>query len=373
MSRNLAIYFDMSTTCHKIRGVGARRIVQELVQCIESGEYAPGEMIGTEMQLVRSRRMSRSAVRRAVDALEREGLIERRPGVGLFVAAKSLAAQTLYVVVPTLHSVQCVDVVAGAKRVVEREGGQLLVQNAEGRMQDELERIRALPDSPAAGAILVSLHHPSFVEELVTLKQAGFPFVVVDQEPQEVDVPCVSGDNVAGGRLAAQYLMELGHRRVTFIGVLKHQTARERFEGFRDAILDAGMPFNRHLVVDLPVQGVLAGSDTQVATCIDRILGDGDVPTGVFCDSDAVAVGVYKALRDCGIAVPTEMSVIGYDNSPYCDAMDPPLTSVDQHSAEMGQTAMNMLLTQLNGGELKNRHRRVSCNLIKRDSVAPQT
>ena len=222
---------------------------------------------------------------------------------------------------------------------------------------------------PSRGAVIV-LVDPS-QRQLVTLESAGIPVVLVDPVSRPAsDVPSLGVTNWDGGRSAAQHLRELGHTSVGIIGGNRdHLYGRARIDGFCSEF-DHGGGYS--------VRIAYADWDRTVAHAeAHHMLRDpAQRPTGIFACSDVIALGVYDAARDLGIAVPTDLSVVGFDDVPEAQWANPPMTTVHQPIADMGAAAVQLLLRTRarrggDGGALQSRRLELSTSLMVRESTAP--
>jgi len=320
--------------------------IQRLRSGILHGRLEPGARIGTEAAFAQKWGLARNTVRRAVDTLIREGLLERRPGKGLYVRSPSTVTGVVQVVVPSTAWEYSLAIARGAQRAGAQAGIQIQIYDAHGRMDLDLEVIRRLPDRLMDGAIIISLHHPRFSEVLFELKAATFPFVLVDQRLRDLDVPTVEIDNYQGGYLVGQTLAEMGHRRVAFLGPMNLQILNERLNGFRDAMLDGGVLFDRSLIIDLGGEGLTDYMD-HVDVCVEVItaaLDRRDRPTAMFDACGDVAPQVYRAARRLGIRIPEDLSVVTFEE---LDFLEPEVTGLRPPWQEVGRRALEMLVRQM--------------------------
>lgn len=344
-------------------------LAQRIRKSILQGDLKPGEWIGSEHDLARQASISRMSVRKASEILLEEGLIERRPGKGLFVRENHVATRTVQVVVPDLEYDQCVQIVRGAKKAGAERGVRVQVYDAHGSMELDIQVLRSLPRTCPQGAIIASWHHPRFAEVLYELKTQNYPFVLVDERLKDIEIPSVVADNYGGGYRAGKELIGLGHRRIAFIGNLVADTVRARLEGLRDAIADAGLPFDRSLVCDLQVEPT---GDWQAAIdrCTRQILSRSDRPSAIFFSNDAVAADAYRTLRSMKVRIPQQLSVVGFDDDPMCQYLEPTLTTVRQPSTQLGEAAMEMLLQRIANPRLVVENRVLPTTWVRRESVA---
>lgn len=199
------------------------------------------------------------------------------------------------------------------------------------------------------------------------LESRSIPFVVIDTEgepPQ--DVPTVGSNNWHGGLAATQHLLALGHRRIAMIsGPSDVLCSRARVDGYRSAHAEAGVPVDPQLIRwgDFLVEGGYRHA------C--ELLALPDPPTAVFAGSDLAALGVLRAAREIGTDVPSELSVVGYDNLPLTEWIWPALTTVDQPLVSMAVTATRMLVSLARGEDVPLRRVDLATELVVRASTAP--
>ncbi|GAA2179413.1 LacI family DNA-binding transcriptional regulator [Leucobacter tardus] len=194
-------------------------------------------------------------------------------------------------------------------------------------------------------------------------RRLGIPAVVLGTRAVQPDnVPVISSDEVAGGRLAAEHLIGLGHREVTFISA-PGATAAARERGYREAMGAAGHP-----AVVAPGAGTteIAGRE---ATAV--LLERGGRPTGLVTANDRMAVGALGALHRAGLSVPADVSLVGYDNSPLAAYDWVSLTTVDPDSATVGRSAGDALIDLIEGASSDAAMVLLEPRVVVRDSSGP--
>ncbi|GAA5165327.1 LacI family DNA-binding transcriptional regulator [Ornithinimicrobium tianjinense] len=194
------------------------------------------------------------------------------------------------------------------------------------------------------------------------LDKAGVPYVLALRcLPTGLNV---GTDDLLGGRLAAEHLLSLGHRRIGVIaGEDRASTGVERARGFLDACAEAGIAIPEHAVVPCRF------SVTEGARAAAVLLDAAPDVTAIFAASDNVALGAVGTLRERGLSVPDDVSLVGYNNLPMAASMPVPLTSVDSRLVEVGRGAMAALLDLLDGGRPSSL--RLAPELVVRASTAP--
>jgi DNA-binding LacI/PurR family transcriptional regulator len=204
-------------------------------------------------------------------------------------------------------------------------------------------------------------------EQRDQLRARGIPFVVFDPTRElPDDVPFVGATNWSGGRSATRHLTELGHRRIAMIaGPDDVLCCRARFDGYRSALEAANLPVDPALVVRTDL--------TQDAghTAARDLLSRPDRPTAVFASNDLQALGVYQAARAAGLRIPTDLSIVGFDDLPVAALVDPPLTTVRQPLTEMAIAATELALALGRGEEPPQLGLELATTLTVRNSTGP--
>jgi DNA-binding LacI/PurR family transcriptional regulator len=230
------------------------------------------------------------------------------------------------------------------------------------------------------GAIVYSCNPKS--SAVSWLMRRRLPLVFVDQAPAP-GIASINIDDRLGARAAAQHLVDLGHRRVAIVttgfagqfGVLADPleattayTERQRLLGWFDALDAAGI---KPTVVRQPH----VNPDEIGFSAAQTILGVGEPPTGILCFSDAIARGVIRALRDAGLQVPDDVSVVGFDDNPISRRITPALTTVRQDVDAKGRAAATALALAIDRAKTRpasrGRHLVLPTELVVRDSTAP--
>jgi LacI family transcriptional regulator len=203
------------------------------------------------------------------------------------------------------------------------------------------------------------------VAPTASVTDATIPVVAVDPHTGGTGPSTVEADNVGGARAATQHLIELGHRRIAHIrGRTDLVSAQLREQGYREALVAAGLPFDPDLV---RVGGYRAVETTDAAR---ELLTRYERPTAVFAANDLSAIRVIEIAGELGLRVPEDLSVVGFDNVPEAANAVPALTTVAQPLHLMGAEAVRLLLGLLAGGT-KEEHLLLPATLVVRASTAP--
>ncbi|HYN97904.1 MAG TPA: LacI family DNA-binding transcriptional regulator [Pilimelia sp.] len=208
------------------------------------------------------------------------------------------------------------------------------------RESRETHYLRLLEEQGVRG-ILVNPVSPS-LDRLKELSKRGTPVVLIDHRQDDPGLCTAAVDNVRGGQLAADHLLELGHRRIVYLNAeVDLFVLGERREGIRRAVAAAGGDAGV-VEVRIPPPANADGADQAV----ERVLALSPRPTGIICFNDTAALGVLRGLGRHGLAVPRDMSVVGYDDVQFAACLSPPLTTVRQPRYELGRAAAELLLSE---------------------------
>lgn len=170
----------------------------------------------------------------------------------------------------------------------------------------------------------------------------NMPIALIARDIPTVSVNSISIDDYVGGILAAQHLLELGHRQIGLI-VEDINCARERVRGFKHIIGQQGLHLDDRYIVTTEAT-VEKGRHAVVA-----LLSLPDAPTAVFATNDLLAIGAIQGARERDLMVPDDLSVIGFDNTILATITDPPLTTIAQPMEQMGRQIVDLLLKEING------------------------
>ncbi|WP_144124090.1 LacI family DNA-binding transcriptional regulator [Catellatospora sichuanensis] len=255
------------------------------------------------------------------------------------------------------------------------EGYHVLLCNSERDPARERRYIEELWSDGIRGIVLCS-SLPS-LEHVMPLVHQGLSLVAFDRTAQAGDPPSlvnIGVDNVIGAQLATRHLLELGHQRIAFVsGSVRSVNRRERYRGFTDALADAGLDPQQAIVWsgaseepygDLDVAGL-------GRTAVRDLLAGDRRPTAIVAINDMCALGISAGIRDAGLEVGRDISVVGFDDIVLADLASPALTTVRQPLADMAAEAFSQLRERLTGESTVGHSMLVRPELIVRASTGP--
>jgi LacI family transcriptional regulator len=256
-------------------------------------------------------------------------------------------------------------IMQGVQDVLETTGHRLVVFATHEDENLERRWLRRVLEQATDGILLLLPYERTGVARV--LIEHRIPFVAIgDRNDPNMSFPSIGSTIWQGGYMATEYLINLGHRRIGIItGPLSLRTSRARLAGYREALESANIPVDPALILE--GNYLLGDGYQQTCTMLDRT----DPPTAIFAGNDAQAAGVYRALYERDIKIPSTMSVIGFDDVMYSSQMAPPLTTIRQPLVEIGRMATNMLLRLIDSEALEATHVELSTTLVVRESCAP--
>jgi DNA-binding LacI/PurR family transcriptional regulator len=256
----------------------------------------------------------------------------------------------------------------GVVSLLSRSQYDLVIHNV-GTPEQRLTCFQDVPQSERADGVLVISLTPTD-EEADTLANTDIPVVLIDaHHPTLNDVHHqVAVDDVAGGQAATQYLIDLGHRKIGFIGdpidnPFNFTSSRDRYAGYQRALRRAEIPLRPEYYEEKPHGRHEARQSAR------KMLSLSDRPTSIFAASDTQAVGVLEAAREAGLRVPEDLSVVGYDDIELADIMG--LTTCRQLLFESGRRGVERLLETLREPETEPVYDVLPTELIVRDTTMP--
>jgi LacI family transcriptional regulator len=257
------------------------------------------------------------------------------------------------------------DVAEGIELAAESEGLSLFLCNSGQRPERESAHLELLQQHRVRGILITPVDPGS--ERLDEIRRRGTPVVIVDRIRHDQSFCSVAVDDVLGGRLAVEHLVDRGHTRVAFVGgPMELGQVRDRLEGARQAWADAGLPKADLLVLTTEALDVANGT-----TAGERLSGLASTrrPTAAFCANDLLALGLLQQAISAGIAVPSELAIVGYDDIEFAGAAAVPLTSVRQPRQRLGRTAAGLLHEELTDPDHRHQQVQFTPDLVARAST----
>lgn len=281
--------------------------------------------------------------------------------------ARSLAggrSNLIGVLVPALSNNYISEILRGIDEKLAEANYNLILYTTHRHQGKESSYVATILNGGADGLLLVvPLISSSYLD---ALREQDFPYVLIDQVDKTQKSCVVNGTNWQGAYEATQYLIELGHRQIGFIsGLAGLNSAAERYEGYMAALSDHGIPLRSEFIAESDFR------EHGGHVAAQQLLALPERPTAIFASNDMSAFGAVEAIREQGLRIPEDISVIGFDDIPQASIIYPKLTTVHQPLAQMGREAVSILLENMKNPKGEIRQVTLETQLIIRDSCCP--
>jgi len=357
------------------------QLQRQLRNLIFSGQWKPGTRLPSENQLHRNLNISRSTVRQAFSEARHEGLIERIPGRGTFVAEpapESRQKRLVAFIISDFESEREWELLKGVEAAASSNDCHVVFYNTRGSCREERRVLGQLSAQQFSGALLWSCVDARDEGAGRTLDDASLPpLVLMDRDSPALTGDVVTSDNYGGASLALGHMLALGHRRIVCVTheMAALTTVAERIQGYRDALQATCaaedkvwvMPTRVELSTERALQLGNDPASPPMRYLMER-LGE-ERPTAVFAINDLLALLVLRAAQALQIQVPDELSVVGFDNVEFSALMATPLTTVAQDFQTIGRSSFELLLERMEGISVPPRTLRVPVTLQVRNTT----
>lgn len=348
-------------------------IVESLRKDLGSGRYRPGARLPSEAELVRKFGVSRMTVVKAVQQLQQEGLLHRRPGSGSFAKAEvPNEAGTFGLLIPDLGTTEIFEPICrGMMRSPSIRSHSLSWGNALASSQhsEAAEQLcQRYIEQKVAGVFFAPLEFSSHRDDvngriLAALSNARIPVVLLDRDvvayPGRSDFDLVGLDNRRAGYVMTNHLAHQGGKHIAFMArVGSAETVESRIVGYREALYAQGQSFSGH--------AVLRG-DASDTSFLQNALKNSPIDS-VLCANDHTAANLMQTLIGLGVRIPEDVRIAGVDDVKYASLLPIPLTTFHQPCEEIGAAAMSAMLERINNPHLPPRSIRLNGTLIIRRS-----
>lgn len=280
--------------------------------------------------------------------------------------AQSLASKrsnAVGVLVPELHGPFFSVVLGAIEEELREHGKHVIITAGHSDAQQEKAGIEFL-ESRRCDALILYVFEVTD-DYIRSLRRLSIPVVLISRSVSGMADDCITLDNQLGGYLATRSLLEAGHREVASItGPLWKNDSRDRFDGYKKALEEYGVQVDPRLVYEGDYE------ENSGRRGMQQLLGEGVPFTALFCANDEMAAGAIAVARSHSIAIPDDLSIVGYDNVNFTRYMNPQLSTVDYPIEQMGRMAARCVLRDTYGHENLDIHYRFEPQLIQRDSIA---
>ena len=345
-------------------------IFEDMKKKIFTEDIKPGDKLPSENELAKKYNVSRQTVRKAIANLESAGYAYAEHGRGTFCSemlAHTKSSKNIAVVTTYLSDYIFPHLIKGIDEVMEKYGYSIMLKSTNNSRTGEARCLEELLTKDIEGLIIepskshMYCNNTSYFKKL---EEFSIPYLFIQGKYNQMDsVPHVIMDDEKGGYMVTKYMIDKGHRNI--IGVFKSDDCQgqNRHKGFVRALNEAGIPYDPDNVIWFYTED----RKSHPYTGIKQIVNSGKEFDGVVCYNDQTAMMVIRALNECGLKVPRDISITGYDNAQRGNNVGLQLTTIAHPQEELGVMAAEMLMDMIKGKE-GERHIVIDPVLIEGDT-----
>ncbi|MFD0696980.1 GntR family transcriptional regulator [Paenibacillus sp. GCM10027628] len=327
------------------------QLKQEILQWLHTGKLKAEDQMPSENEIAEQFQMSRQTVRQTFGELEQEGWLYRVQGKGTFVSTpqtqKGRDIQTIGILTTYISDYIFPHIVRGAEAALRNKGYRLLLSSTDNDKEKEKESLNMMMSQPLSGLIVEptkSAEGNPNLSYYLSLDFHNIPYLMINERYPEMNCPSLIVDDEEGGFLAAQHLIELGHKRIAGLFKTDDLQGVNRLKGFIRAHRHYQIPLSPDLVIHYTTEEKTQKPYENTLS----MLGQGEErPTAFVCYNDELAVHLLEAIRKLGLQVPQDVSLVGFDDSMLATATEVKLTTLSHPKTDMGVDAAELLIDMI--------------------------
>jgi LacI family transcriptional regulator len=249
---------------------------------------------------------------------------------------------TIGIIIPHINRYFFSSVIRGIEDVAYGAGYNVLICQSYDSYEREKAIVETLINGKVDGLMVSLASGTQDLKHFQLVQSKGLPLIFFDRVPVSMDVNKVEIDDFAGACKAVEHLISQGCKRIAYFSGPKHVSIyHNRFEGYKAALVKNNLPFEESLIFE---GAITRDTGEKAAIEISKMK---PLPDGIFSSGDYSAMGAVLKFKELGIKVPRQIAIVGFANEPYDDMIEPGLSSVDQHSIEMGHSVAKLFLDEI--------------------------
>ncbi|MDC3416876.1 GntR family transcriptional regulator [Aquibacillus salsiterrae] len=356
-----------------------KAIKQAIKSKILDGTYAPNQKLHSESEMIKEFGVSRHTVRLAIGELANEGWLYKIQGSGTFCADRSKvmklnpSQKNIAIVTTFISDYIFPTIIRGAESFLSQESYNVSIFNTKNDYDQEKRVLETILMGNYDGVIVEPTRSASASPNLhlyLTLEKENIPFIMINAYYEELEPPAVVVNDEQGGYIQTEHLIKLGHRDMIGIYKTDDMQGLKRLKGYIKAHRAYGIPLNPQNIILFKT----CNQEEKPKEQLEALLSNSQqLPTGLVCYNDELVLQLLDIVREKGIQVPRDLSIVGYDDSNLAEASEVKLTSVCHPKTELGVEAAKLLLNIIKdkSGSLNKQHQSIvfEPKLIERTST----
>lgn len=295
---------------------------------------------------------------------------------GLARGLKRQRTDTIGLVLGDIANPYSAELARSIRDITAERGYNLFICISEHSAKEDVAAFESLTDHQVDGIIVATRSNRIGDEYLHEMIERGIPVVCIGRDFQDENADSVTADALNGGFQATQHLIDLGHKKIAFIGAtLGSGASLKRFQGYLKALQHNDLPIEERFITgNVEANEDAPGYSTEKLgyEAMKRILVLPNRPTAVFARNDFTAIGAINAIKESGLNIPNDISIVGFDDIPMAMHTYPALTTVRQPTRRQGTLAAEFLLRRIEAKSFVEREEKIlECELIVRESTSP--
>lgn len=293
---------------------------------------------------------------------------------GLARSLKRQRTDTIGLVLGDISNPYSTELARAVREAAAVNNYNLFICISEHSQEEDIAAFESLTSHSVDGLIVATRANEAGDEYLRSIVENNVPVVVIGRDLFHEKIDYISADNLDGGFTATRHLIDLGHKRIGFIGATLENGAKlKRLQGYLNALEKHGIEADERLVTGRreAKSGVPGYSTEEIGyEGMKRLLSLPNRPTAIFARNDFTAIGAMTAVKEMGLRIPQDVAIIGFDDVPLAVHMSPSLSTVRQPMRLQGQLAAELLLRRIEAEENVAREEKIlDCELIIREST----
>lgn len=331
------------------------KLKDEIKSWILQGKVVPHEKIGTETEFMAMFDVSRHTVRQAIGDLEKEGWIYRKQGRGTFCSVPPIrvnpaqGTRTIGVITTYISDYIFSSIMRGIESQLSHMDYTMILASTNNNIEKERKCIESIlmrnVDAIIVEPTKSAIYNPN-INYFLNLENHAVPYVMLNAIYPQLRGPCLRMDEEKGGFIATEHLIQLGHTKIA--GIFKSDDIQgvNRMNGFIQAHRKYNLPILPGFIIAYDTEGQRQTIEREIRDLLDSQKHE---VTAMFCYNDAVALNIINILREFGLKVPHDVSVIGYDDSYLAEMSEIKLTSIAHPKRKMGTDAAKLIVDIIEG------------------------